>query len=82
MSDASHEPSLPPLTDAETEPLEYLVVPEGGQPVPTQEYRAAIESLFEHSMTEEEAACFRRETASKFVPLTSAQTRLLPPRVK
>ncbi len=49
---------------------------------PVQEYRAAIESLFERSMTEKEAAYFRREMASKFVPLTSAQARLLPPRVK
>ena len=33
---------------------------------PTQEYRAAIDSLFEHSMTRKEAAHFRRETASTF----------------
>ncbi len=87
MSDAPHEPSVPPLTDAETQPLEYVIVPKGDQAVPTQEssiqeYRAAIETLFEHSMTEEEAACFRPEMASKFVPLSAAQTRLLPPRVK
>ena len=57
------------LTDAETQPLEYVIVPKGDQAVPTQEssiqeYRAAIETLFEHSMTEEEAACFRPEMAS------------------
>jgi len=52
------------------------------QATPTQEYRAAIDSLFEHSMTTREAAYFRREKASKFVPLTSEQTRLLPPRTK
>jgi len=49
---------------------------------PAQKYRAAIDSLFEHAMTEKEAAYFRREIASKFVPLTPEQTRLLPPRAK
>ncbi len=87
MSDAPSEPSLRPLDDAETQPLEHFILPKEGQAEPTQElpsqeYRAAIEYLFEHSMSEEEAACFRREMASKFVPLTSTQTRLLPPRVK
>ena len=52
------------------------------QTTPTQEYRAAIDSLFEHSMTRKEAAYFRRETASRFVPLRPEQTRLLPPRAK
>ena len=52
----------------------------GEQATPTQKYRAAIDSLFEHSMTKTEAAYFRREMASKVVPLTSEQTRLLPPR--
>ena len=87
MSDASHESSLPPLTSAETQPLEYVLIQTGGQAVPAQEspaqeYRAAIESLFEHSMTDEEETCFRREMAAKFAPLPPAQTRLLPPRVK
>lgn len=50
------------------------------QTTPVQEYRAAIDSLYEHSMTKKEAAYFRREMTSKFVPLTSTQMRLLPPR--
>jgi hypothetical protein len=87
MSDAQHEPLLPPLTGSESRPLEYVVMPVGSQAAPTQElateeYRAAIESLYEHSMTEEESVCFRLESASKLVPLTSEQTRLLPPRTK
>jgi hypothetical protein len=49
---------------------------------PTEEYRAAIEFLFEHTMTKKEAAYFRREMASPFVPLKPEQTRLLPPRAK
>ena len=52
----------------------------GEQATPAQEYRAAIDSLFEHPMTKKEAAYFRREKASKFVPLKPVQTRLLPPR--
>jgi len=52
------------------------------QPTPTQEFRAAIDSLFEHSMTKKEAAYFRREIASTFTPLRPEQTRLLPPRAK
>jgi hypothetical protein len=52
------------------------------RPAPAQEYREAIDSLFEHPMTRKEAAYFRREKASTFVPLGSAQTRLLPPREK
>ena len=47
---------------------------------PSQKYRVAIDSLFEHSMTRREVAYFSREVASQFVPLTSEQTRLLPPR--
>ena len=49
---------------------------------PVQECLIAIKSLFEHSMTKKEAACFRREMASKFAPLRPEQTRLLPPRTK
>jgi hypothetical protein len=52
------------------------------QPTPAQEYREAIDSLFEHSMTKREVAFFHREKASKFVPLKPEQTRLLPPRVQ
>ena len=52
------------------------------QPTPVQEYRAAIDSLFEHPMTKKEAAYFRRQTASTFVPLKPGQTRILPPRTK
>jgi hypothetical protein len=52
----------------------------GEQANPSQEYRAAIDALFEHTMTKKEAAYFRRERASAFVPLTPEQTRLLPPR--
>ncbi len=72
MSDAEHEPTHRPLPKAGVQE----------QATPAQEYRAAVESLFERAMTEEEAACFRREMASDFVPLTSTQTRILPPRVK
>ncbi len=54
-----------------------------GEPTtPSQKYRMAIDSLFEHSMTRREVAYFNREVASQFVPLTSEQTRLLPPRAK
>jgi hypothetical protein len=49
---------------------------------PAQEYRAAIDSLFEHPMTKREAAYFRRQAASRFVPLKPEQTRLLPPRAQ
>ena len=52
------------------------------QTTPAQEYRAAIDSLYGHAMTKKEAAWFRREIASKFVPLKPSQTRLLPPRAK
>jgi hypothetical protein len=52
------------------------------QATPAQKYRAAIDSLFEHPMTKKEAVCFRREKASKFVPLKPEQTRILPPRTK
>ncbi len=55
---------------------------QAGKPTPTQEYRAAIDSLFEHSMTKKEAAYFRRESTSTFVPLRPEQTRLLPPRAR
>jgi hypothetical protein len=47
-----------------------------------QQYRAAIDSLYEHRMTKKESAYFRRQMASKFVPLTLEETRLLPPRAK
>jgi len=57
-------------------------VGKGEQATPAQEYRAAIDSLFEHPMTKKEAACFCREKAAKFVPLKPEQTRLLPPRKK
>lgn len=63
----------------------WSLVPSVGkveEATPTQKYRAAIDSLFEHSMTKKEAAYFRRETASRFVPLRPEQARLLPPRAK
>jgi hypothetical protein len=49
---------------------------------PDQEFRAAVDSLYQHSMTKKEAAYFRREKASKFVPLKPEQSRLLPSREK
>lgn len=50
---------------------------------PTQQCLAAINSLLEpHTMTRQEAAYFRREMASAFVPLTPEQTRILPKRKK
>ncbi len=54
----------------------------GEQTTPSEKYRVAIDSLFEHSMTPKEVAYFNREMASQLVPLTSEQTRLLPPREK
>jgi hypothetical protein len=63
----------------------WSLVPFAGnseQVTPEQAFRAASDSLFEHSMTRKEAAYFRRAMKAKFTPLTSKQTRLLPPRTK
>lgn len=81
MSDTGHEPTHQPLPIAEIQPVPPFVA-KPGQPTPTQECRDAIDSLFEHPMTKEEAECFRREKAARLVPLKPEQTRLLPPRTK
>jgi hypothetical protein len=81
MSDLGHEPTHRPLPIADVQPLPpFVAKPE--QPAAAQEYREAIDALFEHPMTKEEADCFRREKAAEFVPLKPEQTRLLPPRKK
>jgi hypothetical protein len=59
-----------------------LLPPCSDEPTPAQEHQAAVDSLYGHAMTKEEAAGFRRAMKSKFVPLTPEQTRILPPRRK
>lgn len=77
MSNAGHDTTHQPLSDAFS-PL----IAKSEQAASAQECLSAIDSLFEHTMTKQEEACFRREKASKFVPLKPEQTRLLPPRKK
>jgi hypothetical protein len=47
---------------------------------PAKEHQAAVDDLFDHTMTEEDAAHFRREKEAEFVPLKPEQTRVLPAR--
>jgi hypothetical protein len=71
MSQGEHEQTHD--ADAEIQPLGYL---EGTR---TEKYLSVTESLFEsHTMSKQEAAYFRREMASAWVPLTREQTRVLP----
>jgi hypothetical protein len=48
----------------------------------SHDYRAAINSLFDHTMREEELPHFQREIASTRQPLTPAQARILPSRAE
>jgi hypothetical protein len=77
--------SINPIVDAGRQTEPHGCDPAGNEPVlakQVKDHLAAAQSLFEHTMTEEEAAFFEREKGSAFVPLGPSQTRILPPHEK